>query len=166
MNVIGGEGGDGQRESQAVSTLPAQSLTQGLEPKNCEIMTWAKIKSQTFNQLSHPWAPQNIFLTLSHPVVGPPFPIKEIFIIFLKVNKYFPSSTWRQFLSLLLQQSSEQENMPQQDNFSMSLLLLVHQSHCASSMRHGSWPTDVERITSSSTLKWLCAILCHNDAKC
>ena len=30
----------------------------GLEPMNCEIMTWAEIKSQTLNQLSHPCAPE------------------------------------------------------------------------------------------------------------
>ena len=36
----------------------------GLEPTNCEIMTWAKIKIQTFNQLSHPGAPAFYFLNV------------------------------------------------------------------------------------------------------
>ena len=29
----------------------------GLELTNCEMVTWAEVKSQMFNQLSHPGAP-------------------------------------------------------------------------------------------------------------
>ena len=39
------------RESQAGFALSEQSLM--LEPRNHEIMTWAEIKSQTLNWLSH-----------------------------------------------------------------------------------------------------------------
>ena len=38
---------------QTVSTEPKA----GLDPTNREIMTWAKIKGQMLNQLSHPGAP-------------------------------------------------------------------------------------------------------------
>ena len=39
----GGTGREGEREAHA-----------GLSPMNCEIMTCAKVKSRTVNQLSHP----------------------------------------------------------------------------------------------------------------
>ena len=42
--------GEGPRKSQAASTL-------GTQPHNSGIMTWAKIKSWTLNQMSHPGAP-------------------------------------------------------------------------------------------------------------
>ena len=45
-----------ERESQAVFMLSSEPNT-GLKPKNHEIMTWAEIKSQTLNRLSHPDAP-------------------------------------------------------------------------------------------------------------
>ena len=44
------------RESQAGSMLSAESDA-GLELTNHEITTWAKIKSQKLNLLSHPGAP-------------------------------------------------------------------------------------------------------------
>ena len=44
-----------ERESQAGSALQLHSPTLGLSSTNCEIMTWAEIKSLTLNQLSH-WA--------------------------------------------------------------------------------------------------------------
>lgn len=71
-------------------------------------------------------------------------------------------------LLLLLQswQGSAQEDVPHQANFSVSLQLLVHRWHHASTTKHRSCPADVERTTSSSTLKCFCAILCHNQAKC
>ena len=52
----GGAEREGERESQAGSMLLAQS-DERLELTNSEIVTWAKIKSQTLNQLSHPGAP-------------------------------------------------------------------------------------------------------------
>ena len=42
--------GRGGKESCAVSTEPDA----GLDPMNCEIMTWAQIQTWTLNQLSHP----------------------------------------------------------------------------------------------------------------
>ena len=45
----------------AVSTEP----NMGLSPMNHEIMTWAKIKSQTLNRLSHP-GPQCNFILENH----------------------------------------------------------------------------------------------------
>lgn len=45
------------------SYLSAQSLTQGFELKNHEIMTWAQVKSWILNRLSHPGAP--VFITFS-----------------------------------------------------------------------------------------------------
>ena len=57
---VGAEG-EGERELQAGSVLPEQSLRHtGL--MNHEIMTWAKIKSPTLNQLSDPGAPLVIIL--------------------------------------------------------------------------------------------------------
>ena len=53
---------EGERESQAGSTLPAQSPMQPSNPQNCETTTWAKTKSRTPNQLSHPGAPFSNFL--------------------------------------------------------------------------------------------------------
>ena len=47
---------EGERESQAGFILSAQSPM--LEPTNCEMMTWAQGKSQTFNQPSHTGAPK------------------------------------------------------------------------------------------------------------
>ena len=56
------QAGEGQREkereSQAGSALSAQSLMQGLEPMNREIVTWAEIKSQPLNQLSYASTPR------------------------------------------------------------------------------------------------------------
>ena len=54
----GGAERDGERESQEGSTLSVQSLTTGLELTNHGIITWAKIKSRTPNQLSHPGTPK------------------------------------------------------------------------------------------------------------
>ena len=51
--------GDGDRESQAGSMLSAQSPTWSSNSRTREIMTWAKIKSQTLNRLSHPSAPDD-----------------------------------------------------------------------------------------------------------
>ena len=45
-----------ERESQADSPLSVEP-NQGLAPTACEIMTWAKTKSQMLNQLSHSSVP-------------------------------------------------------------------------------------------------------------
>ena len=50
-----------EREFQAVSVLSAEPDV-GLEPTNHEIMTWAETKSWMLNQLSHPGAPEEVFL--------------------------------------------------------------------------------------------------------
>ena len=42
-------------------TVSAQSNI-GLELTNCEIMTWAKVKSKMLNWLSHPGAPGIVFI--------------------------------------------------------------------------------------------------------
>ena len=47
---------DRERESQAGSTL-SEEPDMGLNPMTLEIMTWAKIKSQTLNRLGHPRIP-------------------------------------------------------------------------------------------------------------
>ena len=51
-----GRGKERGREFQAGSTLSVRSPMQGLNLMKQEIMTWAEIKSQTLNQLSHPGA--------------------------------------------------------------------------------------------------------------
>ena len=51
-----------ERESQADSTLSVQSPVWGLNPRNCEVMTWAKTKSRRLNRLSHPGASQSLFI--------------------------------------------------------------------------------------------------------
>ena len=53
-------GRDRERQRERIpSRLHAVSMKPnvGLDFTNCEIMTWAKIKRQTLNQLSHPGAP-------------------------------------------------------------------------------------------------------------
>ena len=49
---------EGERESQAGPGLSAQG---SLSLTNCEIRTWAEIKSGMLNQLSHPGAPAHSF---------------------------------------------------------------------------------------------------------
>ena len=46
-----------EREAQVGSALSVQSLMWGLSSQVHEIMTWAQMKSQMFNQLSHPGMP-------------------------------------------------------------------------------------------------------------
>ena len=58
----------GYRESQASSTLSAQSLMQGSNSQNCEILTWVKTKSQMLNWLSHQSAPIICISDLFHLV--------------------------------------------------------------------------------------------------
>ena len=59
----GGAERQGEKEFQAGSTLPASTEPEvGLELTDHEIMTWAKIKSRTLNQLSHPGARTIIIL--------------------------------------------------------------------------------------------------------
>lgn len=82
------------------------------------------------------------------------------------LNPFHLQHDIRLLLFLQSWQGSAQENVPQQANFSVSIQLLVHRWRRASTTKHRSCPTDVERITSSSTLKCFCAILCHNHAKC
>ena len=47
-----------QREKEAENLKQAppcqHQAVEGLEPKNCEIMTWAEIKSPMLNWLTHP----------------------------------------------------------------------------------------------------------------
>ena len=50
------EAGEGQKESKADCTASVHPDAR-LEPTNCEIMAWAKIKSQVLNRLNHPGAP-------------------------------------------------------------------------------------------------------------
>ena len=71
----GGAERERDREFYAGSMLSVQSLMQGLNSQNHEIMTWAEIKSCTLNLLNHPGAPDFmwfLFYTLtleadSHP---------------------------------------------------------------------------------------------------
>ena len=53
----GGAEREGKRESQAGSTLLAESPVQGSNSQNREITSWAETKSQMLNRLSHPGAP-------------------------------------------------------------------------------------------------------------
>ena len=46
-------GGRPEREGEQATPVSAE-LDAGLEPTNCEVMTWAEIKGQMLNQLSHP----------------------------------------------------------------------------------------------------------------
>ena len=57
----GGAEEEGDTEYEAASRLWAVSTEPdaGLELTNCEIMTWAEIKSQTPDRLSHPGTPIN-----------------------------------------------------------------------------------------------------------
>ena len=74
---------EGGRESQAGSTLSAQSLTEGLKPMNHEVMTWAKIKSQTLNQLSHQEPLVFWYLTLV------PIYVISFYIVFIYLLYFF-----------------------------------------------------------------------------
>ena len=55
-----GWAGEGQRETENESQTESEA---GFKLTNHEIMTWAKTKSQMFNQLSHPGA-SSVFLSL------------------------------------------------------------------------------------------------------
>ena len=51
---------EGDRESQAGFMLSVQAEPDmGLDPMNCEIMTWAEMEGLTLNWLSHPGAPES-----------------------------------------------------------------------------------------------------------
>ena len=51
--------GRGRRRERILSTLHDLCGAQrGAQSHNCEIMTWVKIKSRMFNQLSHSGAPR------------------------------------------------------------------------------------------------------------
>ena len=52
---------EGETDSQAGSTLSAQSPTQELDLMNREITTWAEIKSGMLNQLSHTGTPLSLY---------------------------------------------------------------------------------------------------------
>ena len=60
-----GEMGRDRRRARILSRLHTVRAEPdaGLEPTNCEIMTWAEIRSQLLNQLSHPGAPFQVSLT-------------------------------------------------------------------------------------------------------
>ena len=63
----GGAEREGERESQAGSTLSVQSPTWGSSSQNYEIMTWTEIKSWSLNWLRHPGTPPSLFhLTTYH----------------------------------------------------------------------------------------------------
>ena len=51
---------EGETDSQAGSILWGTELNPGVHPRNHEIMTWAEIKSQTFNRLRH-WGVPRLF---------------------------------------------------------------------------------------------------------
>ena len=53
-----GEEREGEREFQAGSMPPVQSLMWGLNSQSHEIMTGAETKSQTLNQLNYLGAPE------------------------------------------------------------------------------------------------------------
>ena len=55
---------EGERESQAGSTLSAEPEARLNPMTDCEIMTWAEIKSQILNRLSHPGAPIRFLLSV------------------------------------------------------------------------------------------------------
>ena len=64
MSRVGAEE-EGEKESQADSVVPVQSLMQGLNSPTlspCENMTWTETKSWTFNHLSPPDLPGSITL--------------------------------------------------------------------------------------------------------
>ena len=60
----------GKRQTEREKRIPSRLLAVSTEPNagldvaNCETVTWAKIKSQTLNLLSHPGAPEDLFLKL------------------------------------------------------------------------------------------------------
>ena len=53
----GGAEREGERIPSRLRTVSAEPDDLGLDPMNLELMTWAKIKSQMLNQVSHPGAP-------------------------------------------------------------------------------------------------------------
>ena len=55
------KGGGAEREGERIIAGSAWTPDAGLKPTNPEIMTRAQIKSQTFNGLSHPGAPNRDF---------------------------------------------------------------------------------------------------------
>ena len=54
--------GEGQRESNRLRERERERIPRVAQIHNCEIMTWAKIKSQTLKQLSHPGTPHILLI--------------------------------------------------------------------------------------------------------
>ena len=65
------EGNGAEREGERIPSRPrsvSREPNAGLKLTNCEIMTWAEIKSQMLNWLSHPGAPTFLKNLPLHPV--------------------------------------------------------------------------------------------------
>ena len=84
----------GRGRERGKGRIPSRLCSQSAEPDaglkltNCEILTWAKVQSGTFNQLSHPGAPNLcLFLTCNWWV---PTRILSLYFYFIS----FPCSTW------------------------------------------------------------------------
>ena len=54
-----------ERESQVGFVLSAESPTPGSTSRTLEVTTWAKVKSPTFNRLSHPGVPHAAVLEVN-----------------------------------------------------------------------------------------------------
>ena len=73
------KGGGG--EKIILSRLHTQHRAQcGAQSPNLEIMTWAKSKSQTFNQLRHPSTPRKYNFTFSHSCLMEVIKARTVFI--------------------------------------------------------------------------------------
>ena len=78
--------GEGQRQRERelqAGSMPNTESSEGAQSHNLEIMTWAKIKSQTLNQLSHPGTPQLFCFRYYHVPEG----------VVLKQTKHLWTST-------------------------------------------------------------------------
>ena len=86
--------GEGQREKEREkisSRLRAVSTVHrvGLKPTNCEIMTWAKTKSQLLNWLNHPGAPHLRFLKdVLHCFLELAIPVSDFHWLFSRKRKW------------------------------------------------------------------------------
>ena len=76
MSGRGAERG-GERESQAGPGAGSTEPNNGLKSTNCEIMTWAEIKSWVLNWLIHPGTPEYSLLKEGWHEAGWEFTVEE-----------------------------------------------------------------------------------------
>ena len=133
--------GEGQKEKGRISS---RLHTQGrarhrAQSHNLEIMTWAEIKSQTFNQLSHPGAPSHLFWSTTDS----PFSA-HLSSLTLTITRHGMAQSWYQADQVHLEKWQR-------------LVLVLWNKPCRYSTSPGSWDTLMPH-----SLRWPIYLLQHS----